>query len=164
VRGLRDGLGAPLACWEAPRQSHPGGWAGGPRGWRLPRADARLSPPQLLKKIKRCERKGSESVTEEKCAVLFSSTVTLTPGNLSVHLQVPAPLPRDGAGRHRAFPRGTPAPRPGQLGAEPCAGLGRSGAANPASRGVASGLRGGRSPPPGPLSAHRGHRPWEPGQ
>ncbi|XP_075301938.1 signal transducer and activator of transcription 6 isoform X1 [Opisthocomus hoazin] len=42
----------------------------------------------LLKKIKRCERKGSESVTEEKCAVLFSSTVTLTPGNLSVHLQV----------------------------------------------------------------------------
>ena len=26
--------------------------------------------PQLLKKIKRCERKGTESVTEEKCAVL----------------------------------------------------------------------------------------------
>ncbi|XP_071656172.1 signal transducer and activator of transcription 6 isoform X3 [Patagioenas fasciata] len=42
----------------------------------------------LLKKIKRCERKGSESVTEEKCAVLFSTTVALTPGNLSVHLQV----------------------------------------------------------------------------
>ncbi|XP_074990101.1 signal transducer and activator of transcription 6 isoform X1 [Calonectris borealis] len=42
----------------------------------------------LLKKIKRCERKGSESVTEEKCAVLFSTTVALTPSNLSVHLQV----------------------------------------------------------------------------
>ncbi|KFQ81519.1 Signal transducer and transcription activator 6, partial [Phaethon lepturus] len=42
----------------------------------------------LLKKIKRCERKGSESVTEEKCAVLFSTTVTLTPSNFSVHLQV----------------------------------------------------------------------------
>uniref|UniRef100_A0A8D2M9K9 Signal transducer and activator of transcription n=1 Tax=Zonotrichia albicollis TaxID=44394 RepID=A0A8D2M9K9_ZONAL len=44
--------------------------------------------PQLLKKIKRCERKGSESVTEEKCAVLFSTNVTLTPGNISIHLQV----------------------------------------------------------------------------
>ncbi|XP_009892691.1 PREDICTED: signal transducer and activator of transcription 6 [Charadrius vociferus] len=42
----------------------------------------------LLKKIKRCERKGSESVTEEKCAVLFSTTVALNPSNLSVHLQV----------------------------------------------------------------------------
>uniref|UniRef100_A0A8B9Q8V7 Signal transducer and activator of transcription n=1 Tax=Apteryx owenii TaxID=8824 RepID=A0A8B9Q8V7_APTOW len=42
----------------------------------------------LLKKIKRCERKGSESVTEEKCAVLFSTTVALTPSNLTVHLQV----------------------------------------------------------------------------
>ncbi|KAM6038606.1 signal transducer and activator of transcription 6 isoform 2-T2 [Theristicus caerulescens] len=42
----------------------------------------------LLKKIKRCERKGSESVTEEKCAVLFSTSVALTPSNLSVHLQV----------------------------------------------------------------------------
>ncbi|KAM6231326.1 signal transducer and activator of transcription 6 isoform 2-T2 [Spheniscus humboldti] len=42
----------------------------------------------LLKKIKRCERKGSESVTEEKCAVLFSTTVAVTPSNLSVHLQV----------------------------------------------------------------------------
>ncbi|KAM9214514.1 signal transducer and activator of transcription 6 [Leptosomus discolor] len=42
----------------------------------------------LLKKIKRCERKGSESVTEEKCAVLFSTTVALAPSNLSVHLQV----------------------------------------------------------------------------
>ncbi|XP_053907252.1 signal transducer and activator of transcription 6 isoform X2 [Cuculus canorus] len=42
----------------------------------------------LLKKIKRCERKGSESVTEEKCAVLFSTTVALSPSNLSVHLQV----------------------------------------------------------------------------
>lgn len=49
-------------------------------------------PPQLLKKIKRCERKGSESVTEEKCAVLFSTNVTLTPSNISIHLQVPAPL------------------------------------------------------------------------
>lgn len=51
-------------------------------------------PPQLLKKIKRCERKGSESVTEEKCAVLFSTNVTLTPSNISIHLQVPW----DGAG------------------------------------------------------------------
>ncbi|XP_064495030.1 signal transducer and activator of transcription 6 isoform X2 [Pseudopipra pipra] len=42
----------------------------------------------LLKKIKRCERKGSESVTEEKCAVLFSTSVALTPSNASVHLQV----------------------------------------------------------------------------
>ncbi|XP_063997591.1 signal transducer and activator of transcription 6 isoform X2 [Pogoniulus pusillus] len=41
----------------------------------------------LLKKIKRCERKGSESVTEEKCAVLFSTSVALSPGNLSIHLQ-----------------------------------------------------------------------------
>uniref|UniRef100_A0A7M4EXK8 Signal transducer and activator of transcription n=1 Tax=Crocodylus porosus TaxID=8502 RepID=A0A7M4EXK8_CROPO len=42
----------------------------------------------LLKKIKRCERKGSESVTEEKCAVLFSVTVSLSPGNLTLPLQV----------------------------------------------------------------------------
>ncbi|XP_065515557.1 signal transducer and activator of transcription 6 isoform X3 [Lathamus discolor] len=42
----------------------------------------------LLKKIKRCERKGSESVTEEKCAVLFSTSVALTASNLSIHLQV----------------------------------------------------------------------------
>ncbi|CAN0016571.1 unnamed protein product [Bubo scandiacus] len=42
----------------------------------------------LLKKIKRCERKGSESVTEEKCAVLFSTTAALSPSNLSVRLQV----------------------------------------------------------------------------
>ncbi|XP_023799074.1 signal transducer and activator of transcription 6 [Cyanistes caeruleus] len=42
----------------------------------------------LLKKIKRCERKGSESVTEEKCAVLFSTSVTLSPSNVSIHLQV----------------------------------------------------------------------------
>ncbi|CAM4602713.1 unnamed protein product [Lepidochelys kempii] len=41
----------------------------------------------LLKKIKRCERKGSESVTEEKCAALFSTDVTLGPGNLAFHLQ-----------------------------------------------------------------------------
>uniref|UniRef100_A0A8C5X923 Signal transducer and activator of transcription n=1 Tax=Malurus cyaneus samueli TaxID=2593467 RepID=A0A8C5X923_9PASS len=42
----------------------------------------------LLKKIKRCERKGSESVTEEKCAVLFSTSVALTSSNVTVHLQV----------------------------------------------------------------------------
>uniref|UniRef100_A0A8C8RL57 Signal transducer and activator of transcription n=1 Tax=Pelusios castaneus TaxID=367368 RepID=A0A8C8RL57_9SAUR len=41
----------------------------------------------LLKKIKRCERKGSESVTEEKCAVLFSTDVLLGPSNLAFHLQ-----------------------------------------------------------------------------
>uniref|UniRef100_A0A8V5H2L2 Signal transducer and activator of transcription n=1 Tax=Melopsittacus undulatus TaxID=13146 RepID=A0A8V5H2L2_MELUD len=46
------------------------------------------SPAQLLKKIKRCERKGSESVTEEKCAVLFSTSVALNVSNLSIHLQV----------------------------------------------------------------------------
>lgn len=31
-------------------------------------------------------------MTEEKCAVLFSTTVALSPSNLTVHLQVPAPL------------------------------------------------------------------------
>ncbi|XP_051819263.1 signal transducer and activator of transcription 6 isoform X3 [Antechinus flavipes] len=41
----------------------------------------------LLKKIKRCERKGTESVTEEKCAVLFSTSFTLGPNNLTFHLQ-----------------------------------------------------------------------------
>ena len=48
-----------------------------------------LSPlPQLLKKIKRCERKGTESVTEEKCAVLFSTSLTLGPNKLPIQLQV----------------------------------------------------------------------------
>ncbi|XP_004466219.1 signal transducer and activator of transcription 6 [Dasypus novemcinctus] len=41
----------------------------------------------LLKKIKRCERKGTESVTEEKCAVLFSSSFTLGPNKLPIQLQ-----------------------------------------------------------------------------
>lgn len=41
----------------------------------------------LLKKIKRCERKGTESVTEEKCAVLFSTSFTLGPNKLPVQLQ-----------------------------------------------------------------------------
>ncbi|XP_002720983.1 signal transducer and activator of transcription 6 [Oryctolagus cuniculus] len=41
----------------------------------------------LLKKIKRCERKGTESVTEEKCAVLFSTSFTLGPGKVPVQLQ-----------------------------------------------------------------------------
>ncbi|CAO2582028.1 Signal transducer and transcription activator 6 [Lemmus lemmus] len=41
----------------------------------------------LLKKIKRCERKGTESVTEEKCAVLFSTSFTLGPNKLLIHLQ-----------------------------------------------------------------------------
>ncbi|XP_030052514.1 signal transducer and activator of transcription 6 isoform X2 [Microcaecilia unicolor] len=41
----------------------------------------------LLKKIKRCERKGSESVTEEKCAILFSTDVTLSAHNVTFHLQ-----------------------------------------------------------------------------
>ncbi|XP_031506907.1 signal transducer and activator of transcription 6 isoform X2 [Papio anubis] len=41
----------------------------------------------LLKKIKRCERKGTESVTEEKCAVLFSASFTLGPGKLPIQLQ-----------------------------------------------------------------------------
>ncbi|XP_028929475.1 signal transducer and activator of transcription 6 [Ornithorhynchus anatinus] len=41
----------------------------------------------LLKKIKRCERKGTESVTEEKCAVLFSACVTLGPNSTSFRLQ-----------------------------------------------------------------------------
>uniref|UniRef100_A0A8C0X9X6 Signal transducer and activator of transcription n=1 Tax=Castor canadensis TaxID=51338 RepID=A0A8C0X9X6_CASCN len=41
----------------------------------------------LLKKIKRCERKGTESVTEEKCAVLFSTSLVLGPNKLPVQLQ-----------------------------------------------------------------------------
>ncbi|XP_047597122.1 signal transducer and activator of transcription 6 isoform X1 [Lutra lutra] len=41
----------------------------------------------LLKKIKRCERKGTESVTEEKCAVLFSTSFTLGPKKLPIQLQ-----------------------------------------------------------------------------
>ncbi|KAF6121968.1 signal transducer and activator of transcription 6 [Phyllostomus discolor] len=41
----------------------------------------------LLKKIKRCERKGTESVTEEKCAVLFSTTFMLGPNKLPIQLQ-----------------------------------------------------------------------------
>ncbi|XP_051026229.1 signal transducer and activator of transcription 6 [Acomys russatus] len=41
----------------------------------------------LLKKIKRCERKGTESVTEEKCAVLFSTSFTLGPNKLVIRLQ-----------------------------------------------------------------------------
>uniref|UniRef100_A0A8C9P4T0 Signal transducer and activator of transcription n=1 Tax=Spermophilus dauricus TaxID=99837 RepID=A0A8C9P4T0_SPEDA len=42
----------------------------------------------LLKKIKRCERKGTESVTEEKCAVLFSTSFVLGPNKLPIQLQV----------------------------------------------------------------------------
>uniref|UniRef100_A0A9L0RPG1 Signal transducer and activator of transcription n=1 Tax=Equus caballus TaxID=9796 RepID=A0A9L0RPG1_HORSE len=41
----------------------------------------------LLKKIKRCERKGTESVTEEKCAVLFSTSFALGPNKLHIQLQ-----------------------------------------------------------------------------
>ncbi|MEE6471680.1 hypothetical protein FKM82_009334 [Ascaphus truei] len=41
----------------------------------------------LLKKIKRCERKGSESVTEEKCAVLFIAEITLNSCDRTFHLQ-----------------------------------------------------------------------------
>lgn len=41
----------------------------------------------LLKKIKRCERKGTESVTEEKCAVLFSTSFTLGSNKLPIQLQ-----------------------------------------------------------------------------
>lgn len=41
----------------------------------------------LLKKIKRCERKGTESVTEEKCAVLFSTSFLLGPNKLPIQLQ-----------------------------------------------------------------------------
>lgn len=41
----------------------------------------------LLKKIKRCERKGTESVTEEKCAVLFSTSFMLGPNKLLIQLQ-----------------------------------------------------------------------------
>ncbi|KAM4699794.1 signal transducer and activator of transcription 6 isoform 2-T2 [Discoglossus pictus] len=40
----------------------------------------------LLKKIKRCERKGSESVTEEKCAILF--TVNIQMNSCNIALQV----------------------------------------------------------------------------
>ncbi|KAJ7317658.1 hypothetical protein JRQ81_003820 [Phrynocephalus forsythii] len=41
----------------------------------------------LLKKIKRCDRKSTESVTEEKCAVLFRASVSLGPNKTSFHLQ-----------------------------------------------------------------------------
>uniref|UniRef100_A0A6I8S5X0 Signal transducer and activator of transcription n=1 Tax=Xenopus tropicalis TaxID=8364 RepID=A0A6I8S5X0_XENTR len=41
----------------------------------------------LLKKIKRCERKGSESVTEEKCAVLFVAEFNLNSINTTFHIQ-----------------------------------------------------------------------------
>ncbi|KAL1774972.1 signal transducer and activator of transcription 6 [Sigmodon hispidus] len=41
----------------------------------------------LLKKIKRCERKGTESVTEEKCAVLFSTSFLLGPNKHLIQLQ-----------------------------------------------------------------------------
>ncbi|XP_039221641.1 signal transducer and activator of transcription 6 [Crotalus tigris] len=41
----------------------------------------------LLKKIKRCDRKSTESVTEEKCAVLFSANVCLGPNQTNFHLQ-----------------------------------------------------------------------------
>ncbi|KAM6470645.1 signal transducer and activator of transcription 6 isoform 1-T3 [Liasis olivaceus] len=42
----------------------------------------------LLKKIKRCDRKSTESVTEEKCAVLFSANICLGPNKTKFHLQV----------------------------------------------------------------------------
>ncbi|OCT92848.1 hypothetical protein XELAEV_18015914mg [Xenopus laevis] len=41
----------------------------------------------LLKKIKRCERKGSESVTEEKCAVLFIAEFNPSSINTTFHIQ-----------------------------------------------------------------------------
>ncbi|KAM4796036.1 signal transducer and activator of transcription 6 [Rhinophrynus dorsalis] len=40
----------------------------------------------LLKKIKRCERKGSESVTEEKCAMLFIAEINLNSCNMPFHV------------------------------------------------------------------------------
>lgn len=125
--GLGALLGAPLGFW-------------GSRGW-----GCSALPPQLLKKIKRCERKGSESVTEEKCAVLFSTNVALSPSNVSVHLQVPAPLPWDGAG----------CAEPSPVGHLCWAGM---------VPGQPPRLAQGHSLPPGPVSAHRGHRPREPGQ
>ncbi|KAG8129648.1 hypothetical protein E2320_016687 [Naja naja] len=41
----------------------------------------------LLKKIKRCDRKSTESVTEEKCAVLFSTTICLGPNQTNFYLK-----------------------------------------------------------------------------
>uniref|UniRef100_A0A670IJU0 Signal transducer and activator of transcription n=1 Tax=Podarcis muralis TaxID=64176 RepID=A0A670IJU0_PODMU len=41
----------------------------------------------LLKKIKRCDRKSTESVTEEKCAILFSASVSLGPNKTIFRLQ-----------------------------------------------------------------------------
>ncbi|KAJ6654720.1 hypothetical protein lerEdw1_006583, partial [Lerista edwardsae] len=41
----------------------------------------------LLKKIKRCDRKSTESVTEEKCAVLFHAKVNLGPNKTTFRLQ-----------------------------------------------------------------------------
>lgn len=75
VRGSAGG------CWVGGRGGGvPGGWGG---CWT-----AQCPSPQMLKKIKRCERKGSESVTEEKCAVLFSCTVGLSPAGTTMRLQV----------------------------------------------------------------------------
>ncbi|XP_078545123.1 signal transducer and activator of transcription 6 isoform X2 [Lissotriton helveticus] len=40
-----------------------------------------------VKKIKRCERKGSESVTEEKCAILFTVKFNHSTFNMTFHLE-----------------------------------------------------------------------------
>ncbi|XP_069509662.1 signal transducer and activator of transcription 6 isoform X2 [Ambystoma mexicanum] len=40
-----------------------------------------------VKKIKRCERKGSESVTEEKCAILFTFNIAVSAINMTFHLE-----------------------------------------------------------------------------
>ena len=79
----------------------------------LPSPPSPSPHPQLLKKIKRCERKGTESVTEEKCAVLFSTSLTLGPNKLPIQLQVspsgapgaPANIPRPGSSLLMDAPR-----------------------------------------------------------
>lgn len=43
---------------------------------------------QFIKKIKRADRKGSESVTEEKFALLFSTEITITGCDTPYRIQV----------------------------------------------------------------------------
>lgn len=49
-------------------------------------------PLQSIKKIKRADRKGSESVTEEKFALLFITEIAITGCESPYSIQVLAPL------------------------------------------------------------------------
>lgn len=48
-----------------------------------------FSPFQSIRKIKRADRKGSESVTEEKFALLFTTELTITGCERPYSIQVP---------------------------------------------------------------------------